>query len=184
MSISTRKGDDGRTRLYSGQEVSKDHIRPSACGDLDEAVSALGLARALCRSERVRETLRSTQRRCFAVGAELATVGEALQKLPDRLGPSDLAVLDRLVADLEAKVDLPPVFVVPGGTQASAAMDLARSIVRRVERGAVAIRDGTPEGLQNQTVLPWLNRLSDVLFLLARLEEQEQGVGYDRLKES
>lgn len=184
MSISTRRGDDGRTQLFSGEKVPKYHPRPSTYGDLDEAVSAMGLARSLCRSRRVGETLHRLQRRCFAAGAELATVGEALDRLPERLGPEDLQEVDDLVEHLEEEITLPPVFVVPGGTPGSAALDLARSVLRRVERGTVRLADEAEGGLSNPVLLPWLNRSSDLLFLLARLEEQEQGVAYDRLKEA
>ena len=181
MSISTREGDDGTTRLFSGEEVPKHHPRPAAYGDLDEAVSAMGLARSLAGSPRVREVLREIQRRCFVVGSELATSPARLDRLKERLDAEHLNELDELVEELEEQVELPPVFVVPGGSPGGAALDLARSVVRRLERSTSALAAGGEGGLSPH-LQPWINRLSDVLFLLARLEEQHQGIDYDRLK--
>lgn len=184
MSISTRSGDDGETRLFSGEQVAKSHPRPAAYGDLDESVSALGLARALVRVERVGGELLRLQKTLFLVGAELATSPARLDLLPERLGPGHLEALDRLGEELEGLVQLPPVFVIPGASPGSAALDLARSIVRRLERAVVGLSGTEPSLRENAVLLPWLNRLSDVLFLLARYEEQQQGLGYERLKES
>jgi cob(I)alamin adenosyltransferase len=182
MSISTRNGDAGDTRLFSGEVVRKTHPRPSAYGDLDEAVSAMGLARATSVSERVRSELLRIQKTCFVVGAELATAPEGLDGLPERLGSGHLAELDALVEGLEGEIELPPVFMVPGSTGASSALDLARSIIRRTERSVVALVDREAGAIPNDILLPWLNRLSDVLFLLARLEEREAGKGPEPLK--
>jgi len=175
-------GDSGRTRLFSGEEVSKTDPRPGAYGDLDEAVSAMGMARAASESARVRDELLRIQRRCFVVGAELATTTDRLDKLPERLLPAHLVELEESVSALEAEVELPPVFLVPGTTTASAAVDLARSILRRAERSVVGLIEADPDAVPNPTLLPWLNRLSDALFLLARLEEREAGVDHERLK--
>ena len=183
MSITTRQGDEGRTRLFSGETVPKSHPRPSAYGDLDETVSALGLARSLAGVPRVAAELLFIQKTLFLVGSELATSTESLPRLPERLGPAHLEALDRLGAELEGSVRLPPEFVLPGGTPGSAALDLARSIVRRLERAVVALGEGEPAVVANPVLLPFLNRLSDTLFLLARYEEQQQGIGYQRLKE-
>ncbi len=182
MSISTRKGDGGRTKLLSGEEVSKDSIRTTAYGDLDEAVSAMGLARALTEEDRIREELHAIQRICFVIGAELATSPDAAERLQNRLEKDDLEALDRIGADLEGELKLPPVFIIPGSTLASAALDLARTVVRRVERGVVSLVESDNGTIINPHILPYLNRLSDVLFLFARFEEKQQGVDYDRLK--
>jgi cob(I)alamin adenosyltransferase len=184
MSITTRQGDDGRTRLFSGETVPKSHPRPSAYGDLDEAVSALGLARSLAGVPRVAAELLVIQKTLFLVGAELATSPEGLPRLPARLGPAHLETLDRLGDELEGSVRLPPQFVLPGSTPGSAALDLARSIVRRLERTVVTLGETEPAVVTNPVLIPFLNRLSDTLFLLARYEEQEQGIGYQRLNDS
>lgn len=183
MSITTRKGDGGRTRLFSGEEVPKHHPRPSVYGDLDETVSAMGLARALCRTPRVQELLLGLQRDCFLVGSELATSGAHIDRLPRRLEATHLEAIDALGSKLEQAVKIPPEFTVPGSSPGSAALDLARTICRRLERGAAALAGHDPPAITNPALLPFLNRLSDILFLLARLEEQEQGIPYQRLRE-
>jgi cob(I)alamin adenosyltransferase len=182
MGISTKKGDGGRTRLLSGEEVPKDSIRTAAYGDLDEAVSAMGLARALSGDERIGELLYAIQKTCFLIGAELATSPAVASRLKERLERGDLEALERTGEELEEELKLPPVFIIPGSTPASAALDLARTVVRRVERGVVSLVENEEEGIVNRYILPYLNRLSDVLFLLARLEEKKQGVDYDRLR--
>lgn len=182
MSISTKKGDGGRTKLLSGEEVPKDSLRTTAYGDLDEAVSAMGLARALTDEDRIREELYAIQRVCFVIGAELATSPDVAERLQNRLEKSDLDALDVIGADLEEGLKLPPVFIIPGSTPASAALDLARTVVRRVERGVVSLVESDEGAVVNSYILPYLNRLSDVLFLLARFEEKQQGVDYDRLR--
>ncbi len=180
MGIATRKGDSGRTRLLSGEEVSKADPRVAVYGDLDEAVSALGLARTLVSTQPLRERIRTLQEVCFAAGAELAARPPAPERLPDRLGPEHLEALDEQIAELEAHIVLPPVFIIPGATPGSAALDLARAVLRRVERGIIALLESDPGAVDNPVMIPWINRLSDVLFLLARFEEQQQGLEFER----
>jgi cob(I)alamin adenosyltransferase len=175
-------GDDGSTRLLSGETVSKADPRVAVYGDLDEAVSALGLARALTGSGEIGSEIRDLQQLCFIAGAELAALPPAGDKLRERIGADQLAALEDRGAELEAQVDLPPVFVIPGSTPGSAALDLARTILRRVERGLVALLEADRNALDNPVLVPWFNRLSDILFLLARLEEQQQGLEYDRTR--
>lgn len=168
-SISTRTGDGGTTRLFSGEEVPKHAARIEALGAVDEAVSALGLARAFALHPSTRDAVREVQTRMFVVGAELATEPAALGRLPRRVDEAMLRDLDRRRDELEARVDHPGGFIVPGATAGGAHLDHARSIVRRLERQvARLLSDGT---LHNRTVLVWLNRLSDYLWLLARAEE-------------
>jgi len=182
MSISTKTGDGGKTRLLSGEEVSKADPRVAVCGDLDEAVSALGLARALVSSQEIREGIRELQQLCFLAGAELSAVPPAAGKLPERITADHLRALEERGEELEAQVALPPVFIIPGATPGSAALDLARTVLRRVERGLVGLLDRDATALDNPVMIPWINRLSDVLFLLARLEEQQQGLDYERTR--
>jgi len=183
VTISTKHGDEGRTRLLSGEEVAKDHPRTSAYGVLDEAVSAMGLGRALAREERVRNELRAIQETCFLIGAELATTPGGQGNRSARLEKYHLEELEAVGADLADRVELPPRFVVAGATPASAAIDCARAIVRRLERAVVSLVQEEGDGPGNQYLLPYLNRLSDVLFLLARYEEKQQGVAFDHLRD-
>ena len=151
----------------SGGRVSKADALMAACGDIDEAVSVLGVARALADAE-LAERVLSLQRDLFVVAADLA----ANPRHRDRLQPGISAVTTAMVERLEGLIDdavadrpLRPVFVVPGGNSVSAALDLARTIVRRAERAAVRLRDNA---VVTDEVCSYLNRLSDVIFVLAR----------------
>jgi cob(I)alamin adenosyltransferase len=139
---------------------------------LDEAISAMGLARSLCTNREVAETLLELERECFTAGAELATAAEDREKLKKHfptLGPEAADRLEARVHELEERVGLPAGFVLPGGSPGAGAVDLARSLARRAERRAVGLmRAGA---LGNPEVLRYLNRLSDLLFMLARQEE-------------
>ena len=174
MSIVTRTGDGGETGLLYGGRVSKDDLHTEAYGSLDEAISALGLGRALDADAERAAQLLELQRELFVVGAELATGSGHRADLERHFNVVTAAMverLDRWVADIESRVPLPESFVIPGGTAAGAALDLARTFIRRAERRAVALRR---EGeLENPEVIRYLNRCSDLLFMLAR--EAEQG---------
>ena len=172
-SIVTRGGDSGETSLLYGGRVPKDDLHTEAYGALDEAISALGLARASSSDEAFAARLLALQRELFTVGAELATGrGERhlLQKHFDVVQSSMVDALETEVHDLESRVPLPKAFVIPGGTVTAAAVDMARTFVRRAERRAVALRRAG--GLENPEVVRYLNRCSDLLFMLARQAEQ------------
>jgi len=169
MSITTRQGDGGNTRLFSGELVAKDSPRPSTYGDLDELVSILGVARNFCRHDATREAILALQRTLFILGSEIATSPAGYDRLPRRIDAQLMAELDRSRDELEARIVLPRSFVIPAGSPAAAFLDLARTVARRLERGMVGLhRTGD---LPNDLVLVWINRLSDYLFLLARSEE-------------
>lgn len=174
MSITTGRGDGGETGLLYGGRVPKDDLRTEAYGSLDEAISALGLARALSADPARAERLLELQRELFVVGAELATGPGHRSDLERHFNVVTTDMVDALRAEieaLEARVPLPGGFVIPGGTPAGAAIDLARTLVRRAERRTVTLqRTGQ---LENIEVLRYLNRCSDLLFMLAR--EAEQG---------
>ena len=174
MKIYTRKGDDGTTGLWYGGRVPKYAGRPEAYGSVDEAGAALGLCRAACeRDSELYEDVLRLERELFVAGAELATAPEASDRLEPRVSRVTQEMVDRLEADVDrymARVDLPPKFVIPGGTELSARFDLARTAVRRAERRVSALKD---EGeLAEDTVLVYLNRLSDVLFAMARFADE------------
>jgi cob(I)alamin adenosyltransferase len=174
VSIVTRHGDRGETGLLYGGRVPKDDLHTEAYGALDEAISALGLARALCRDAARAARLLELQRELFTVGAELATAAADRDKLETHfatVSPAMVEALDAQVADLELRVTLPRGFVIPGGNPVAAAIDLARSFVRRAERRAVTLQRAG--GVPNPEVLRYLNRCSDLLFMLAREAEGE-----------
>ena len=176
MRIYTKKGDDGSTGLlYGGNRISKADPRTDAYGTTDEAVSALGLARASIGSQtdrvevRLAELILRLQRELFVVGAELATHVDRRPRLAAGISlvtPGMVVALERDIDELETWVEQPKEFVVPGGSMTGAAIDLARTTVRRAERRCVALAaDG---GLPDSLVVPYLNRLADLLFVMAR----------------
>ncbi len=172
-SIATRTGDSGDTSLLYGGRVRKDDSRVSAFGFGDEAVSLLGLGRALCKDPRVQSEIYSIQARMFTVNSELATDAASRNLLEQHfptISSSDIDELDRLLAELEEEVELPASFIIPGASAGSAALDVARTVVRRTERAAVTLLDSGE--LANPAVPKYLNRLSDVLFMLARYEDR------------
>jgi cob(I)alamin adenosyltransferase len=165
-------GDDGTTGLLGGGRADKDDPRVEAYGTVDEASSAIGLAKALTADERVHAAAEQLQRGLYRLGAELATE-PGHQGRFGAVSPVDVADLDRLLAELEAEVRMPAGFVLPGTTPASGALDLARAIVRRAERRCVPlVRAGQ---IPNPEVRRYLNRLSLVLFVLGRYEEDRAG---------
>jgi cob(I)alamin adenosyltransferase len=177
MKIYTKRGDDGTTGLLFGGRVPKDDHRTSVYGTLDEAVAALGLARAGGLSETVEAAVVRVQREMFIVGAQLATAADNRHKLKagiSRVTPEMTAWAEEQIDALVTTHPLPQEFILPGESAGSAGLDLARSIVRRAEREAVAMdRAGL---VDDPEVLRFLNRVSDLLFALARYEEAERGL--------
>lgn len=170
MRIYTRKGDDGTTGLlFGGARVSKADPRTDAYGTTDEAVSALGLARAGLAGSPLADLVLRLQRELFVVGAELATHVDRRSKLTDgtsRVTAAMVSALELEIDALEADHPMPSEFVVPGETMTGAALDLARTTVRRAERRSVAL--AASGGLPDSQVVPYLNRLADLLFVMAR----------------
>ncbi len=173
--VYTKYGDEGETGLLYGGRVSKTDPRTEAYGTVDEAVSAIGLGRAHSLDERVREVALHLQRELFTVGAELATDADKFQTFTKHFEPVDASMVDGLettIDELTESVELPPAFVIPGASPASAAFDLARSTLRTAERRAVALREAgmMREGTE---VLRYLNRAADLLFMLARYQDRD-----------
>lgn len=166
-------GDDGQTGLLGGGRSRKDDVRLEAYGTIDEASSALGLGKALSSDARVREISEELQRGLYKAGAELATNPEQEGKFA-RMSAEDVLRLEVLMAELEADIPMPDGFILPGSTPASGAFDLARTVIRRAERRAVTL--ALEGGLNNPETLRWLNRLSLLVFVLGRFEEQRSGV--------
>ena len=175
VKIYTRKGDDGTTGLWYGGRVPKTDGRTEAYGAIDEANSALGLARSLCDRDHadLAEDVLRLQQKLFVAGAELATAPEAADRLEDgvsRITEEMAGELEALIDRYMDQVDLPPQFVIPGGTQLSAALDIARTAIRRAERRVVALNDAGE--LASPAVLHFLNRASDLAFAMARYADE------------
>lgn len=177
MRIYTKTGDSGETGLFGGERVPKDHPRVVAYGDVDELNAAIGLARALDPTDFENALLQAIQRDLFAIGAVLATPDPA--RLIRSLGGPGIA--DPAVAGLEGAIDrleatLPPLksFILPGGVPKGAALHLARTACRRAERSVVGLGRATSV---SPVIGRYLNRLSDLLFVLARAVNRETGAG-------
>ena len=168
-SITTKVGDRGKTRLFSGEEVYKNSSRPSAYGDLDELVSVLGVARCSARRKDVRNALLGLQRELFVVASELATTARHRAALEKRVDAAMLAKMEQRRSTLERRIRMPAGFIIPGATPAGAHIDHARAVARRCERHVVAL--SRRRIVNNRHLLVWMNRLSDYLWLLARREE-------------
>ena len=176
--VATGKGDDGTTGLLYGGRIAKDDPRTEAYGSVDEAVAALGVARVELSTADLTdlaELCLRLQRELFVVGAELAASPDALDRLQDGVTRVSEPMLEALEAELaawEAKVEMPREFVVPGETRASAALELARTVLRRAERRVISLGRVT-EAASGWTV-PYLNRLADLVWVLARAAEQAE----------
>ena len=186
--VATGRGDDGTTGLlFGGDRVRKDDLRTEAYGTVDEAVAAIGLARAELGLKAqygvlspafggLAELLLRLQRELFVVGAELATNPDDRDRQQDgttRVSREMVDGLDTVLRETEAKIELPREFVVPGETRVSAALEIARTVVRRAERRTVTLA-ATDEAIAGGLVLPYLNRLADLLWILARVAEQAE----------
>jgi cob(I)alamin adenosyltransferase len=172
MKIYTKRGDDGSTGLLFGGRVPKDHLAPEAYGALDEAVSALGMARAASPEGELADLIIRVQRELFVAGAELATGAENRDRLEPgvtRVTPEMAAALEPLIDDLQSRYEAPREFVIPGQTEVAAALDLGRAVVRRGERAAVAWARELE--IDDTAVVVYLNRLSDLLYVIARWQE-------------
>jgi len=174
MKIYTRKGDDGSTGLWYGGRVDKDSPRPEAYGSVDEAASALGLCRAVAeRDSEIYLDILRVQEELFVAGAELATAPEAAGRLEAGVSKVTPEMVEHLERDIDSymdRVDLPPKFVIPGGTELSARLDVARTTVRRAERRVESLyRAGE---LADDTVLTYLNRCSDAVYAMARFADE------------
>ncbi len=179
MRLFTGKGDAGSTDLL-GERVGKDDPRIALIGALDETTSFIGFARALSGLERSNEWAIEVQRDLYQIMAELAFVD---QLRPDAyvLKAERVERLEAMTDQLSSEIELPRQFIVPGETPAGGAFDVARTVARRAERDAVSL--ATSGHALNAEIIRYLNRLSSLLFMLARAEEQQEGVSPLRAKE-
>ena len=177
VKIYTRTGDAGDTGLFGGGRVPKDDPRVEAYGDVDELNAALGMARAIELMPRIDEVLVPVQRDLFAIGALLATpdrdrMAQHLQKA--RIDEHRIAQLEQSIDDAESELEPLRAFVLPGGTPKAAALHVARTVCRRAERRIVRLQHDVE---LPQLVVIYMNRLSDLLFSLARLANKRAGAG-------
>ncbi|MFH1383103.1 MAG: cob(I)yrinic acid a,c-diamide adenosyltransferase [Chloroflexota bacterium] len=172
MKTFNKRGDAGQTSLLYGGRVSKSDLRCEAYGTIDEAVSALGVARNFVTKAKTKGVILKVQKELFIVCAEIATRPEEYDKLTSNFTPVTTEMVDWLeatITDLEAEIEMPKVFIIPGGNAGSAFLDLARAMTRTAERNAVQLKEANE--IKNELILKYLNRLADLLFTLARYEE-------------
>ena len=174
--VTTGTGDTGYTGLLGEQRVPKYDPRPETFGTVDEATSALGLARAATKDQKVKEMILAIQQDLYLLMAELATPPENYEKMGYRVTAEHVHRLKQQEEALKREVKIPNKFVIPGDTLDGAALDLARTIIRRAERLAVKLlHDGV---IANKEVVVYLNRLSDLVFIIARYVELKSSLAH------
>ncbi|MCY3833518.1 MAG: cob(I)yrinic acid a,c-diamide adenosyltransferase [Chloroflexi bacterium] len=173
MKIYTKSGDQGETSLFGGRRVPKRHLRVEAYGTIDEVNSVLGLARAAGASAQADQWLEEAQNQLFRLGSDLAAPPDVNANWLKRVSAEDIAWLESSIDRMTS--ELPPLknFILPGGTPAAAHIHLARAVCRRAERLIAALSECEDIGAQ---ALPYVNRLSDWLFTLARYENMQAGL--------
>jgi ATP:cob(I)alamin adenosyltransferase len=171
MGIITKKGDKGFTFLYKGGRVKKDDLRIEICGCLDEVVAFLGLSKCLTKKKTLKRLLERIQKDLFLIGTEIATLPSFLKSFKKRIEKKHIDYLEEHIKDLEKKKVLKKKgFYLPTDNLFSGYLEISRVLTRKVERRIVSLKN--KKGLKNNFILIYLNRLSDLLYLLARKEEK------------
>lgn len=180
MKIYTGTGDSGQTGLFGGQRVPKNEIRVEAYGTVDETSAVLGVAAAYVSDDELKAVVLRLQSELFTVGADLATPYEREEKagkpLVPRIAPEHSVALENLIDKYEAELTPLKQFIVPGGDKGAAFLHQARAVARRAERHTVSLYQTAPDSM-NGELLRYLNRLADLLFVLARAANRRAGVG-------
>ncbi len=177
MKIYTRTGDEGSTSLFSGGRVPKYHLRVESYGTVDELNSLLGLVRAQQPSAKTDADLGRIQHQLFNLGADLATPLDAKTIHIVRMDAATITWLEESIDRMTAELPALTYFILPGGSPAGATLHVARTVCRRAERLVTQLQEQEPIGA---FVLPYLNRLSDYLFTLARWENQQAGLSEEK----
>jgi ATP:cob(I)alamin adenosyltransferase len=173
MNVVTKKGDRGMSSLCGGRRLAKDHLRFEICGTLDELSCFLGLSRSLTRSGKVKKIIASVQRDLFIIGAEAASETKTLSRLKQRIDEKHILTLETYIEDFQKHASrIKKSFYLPGGSLASGYLDISRAITRRLERRMVSA--GRKNIIKNNLIIKYLNRLSDLLFILARAQEKKR----------
>ncbi|HNZ83349.1 MAG TPA: cob(I)yrinic acid a,c-diamide adenosyltransferase [Sedimentibacter sp.] len=171
MKIYTKTGDKGQTSLYDGTRIDKDSLRVESYGTVDELNSYIGFAMKFVDDDRIKDSLKRIQMRLFFVAGELATLEEG--RYIYRVREEDIAALEKIIDDYLPKISGVDKFIVPGSSEASAALHVARTICRRAERRIISLKNKEEV---SDTLLKFVNRLSDVLYTYARLLESDLAI--------
>ena len=173
MSITTKTGDKGSTSLLFGGCGKKDSLRIECCGVLDELCSFLGLAKSFVRDKKTKDLVEDIQRDLFVAGAEMVTEKSFIHRLNKKIESKDIKRLEAAIMELEKRyVPKRHYFILPGENTVSAVLDITRTMARKAERRAVALKN--KKILKNLSIVIYLNRLSDLLFLMARSYERRK----------
>ncbi len=173
MKIYTRTGDKGETSLFGGKRISKDEPRIEAYGSVDELNSVVGVARTFVEDKRVNEILGIIQNQLFVLGADLATPSDVRSTATMRISDGDCTSLEKTIDEIEVQLEKLDSFVIPGGSRGASLLHQARTVCRRAERHIASLRK---RGEISAQTLIFLNRLSDLLFVLARFENKNSGI--------
>ncbi|SVC75332.1 uncharacterized protein METZ01_LOCUS328186 [marine metagenome] len=176
--IYTYNGDKGQTNLFLGGTISKSDLRVETYGTVDEVVSSLGFAKTQCKTKEVIDILEILQNSLFIVGAELSanqdssSKNEKVDQLINTIESKNIKELEALIDSISKRIDLGNEFILPGTSSGSSSIDITRTIVRRLERLVVRLNEKI--ALRNKYILIFINRMSDLLFVLARLEDKDK----------
>ena len=173
IKVYTKKGDSGETGLYGGSRISKNDIKVDTYGNIDESAAFIGAARALVKNKEIKEILYKIQEKFLVVGAHLASDKNGILKLKEKIEISDIENLEKIIDEYSKNLLPLYKFIIPGENIESAALHVARTVVRRSERKIVALKESEEVAPE---ILKYINRVSDVLFVLARAVEDEEAV--------
>ena len=171
--IYTKNGDEGETNLFLGGKLSKNNIRVEAFGTVDELVSSLGFAKTLSEKEDVIDILEILQHSLFKIGAELSSDSNKTDKIINVITEKDVKEIESIIDSITEKIDLGNEFIMPGTSSSSAAIDISRTVARRLERIVVSINSNEKI---NKNILIFLNRISDLLFVIGRYEDEGKNI--------
>lgn len=167
MKIYTKTGDSGQTSLFGGKRVNKNDVRINSYGTIDELNSIIGLILTEKVNERTNEILNNIQHILFAIGAELATPSDVKSSVINSLSVDEILSIEQIIDEIENQLSPLKNFILPGGTRSAALLHLARTVCRRAERNIVEIEK---DERINPNIIIYINRLSDLLFVIARFE--------------
>ncbi|MBS4534536.1 cob(I)yrinic acid a,c-diamide adenosyltransferase [Clostridium sp. D2Q-14] len=168
-SIYTKTGDKGETSLFGGSRISKDNLQVECYGTVDEANSMIGVAYSLVNDDEIKNELRNIQKKLFVLGAEIASDSKGIKNLTDKIVQRDIELLEKTIDKYTKKIGIQDSFIIPGGDISSSTLHMARTVVRRSERLVIALNK---QAEINTYIKKYLNRLSDLLFIMARIEEK------------
>ncbi|MEC7881196.1 MAG: cob(I)yrinic acid a,c-diamide adenosyltransferase [Chloroflexota bacterium] len=175
--IYTKNGDEGETNLFIGGSVPKSDIRVEAYGTVDEVVSSIGFAKTQCKNQEVIEIIEKLQHSLFKVGAELSIKennkeGKSPNDLINTIDIKNIKEAEEIIDATISRINIGNEFIMPGASAGSAALDISRTIIRRLERCIVKV--DKKYGIENKNIIVYINRLSDLIFVLARLEDKDK----------